>query len=761
MNDCDKELLHAAARRILPGFSPRTQQDDLFTMIATTMAEGGHRAVRAPVGVGKSFAYLVPAFFRAAGGMKQRPRERTLISTSGLMLQQQLRDKDCPQVADAVDDMLGVRTSFAVLKGRSNYVCLCKTFHSACGFVQLNTETTSKQALVKALGKYLEADGDEHAQFYIWAMNSPHRDRDECSLSVASDDEVWSRVSAADPNECWNSTQLVSKTSSDDSDDDEPQEPPHPLGDTCGVALALQRAGSVDVVITNHASLGIQAATESPVILGRKFIGGFDHLVIDEAHDLPSAVRNASAEKISYKLVDAVVSKFDESIDDIRNLAASKDLYFDDAVQRTKYVGEDEDRALVASVRLLNSELFSLIRSLGVDDYGMDLDDEAHQGAYAPLKQASALAAAIQNARMALLQEDFEPGTWQAQVYTQAGSLVSRLDAAAVSQQNLARWFSIGNDGEPLLQFSGIRAGAPLQRGVYGFKNQRHTGLRSVVAVSGTLEEGYAEEAGLECEVESVGSPFEQAYRVSALYIPEISMQVRDEICSFAGGTSKLDTGSDGYIQWCVDQIEALVRANDGAAMVIAASNKNAEIYWQHLVSVLGPERVFSQTRGQQQAISSWISATNRGKRAVIVGSRKLTTGVDVKGDGNTLVIMDRPPVSPNNPLMDARKRALGEQRFDSYARVYVNDAAVVMAQGAGRLIRDVSDSGMVAVLDPRLLLANAEKLVYSSVSRRLFREWLSQHPWGAKPSTLTAACHWLEQHRERRAVLSAAASGS
>jgi ATP-dependent DNA helicase DinG len=137
----------------------------------------------------------------------------------------------------------------------------------------------------------------------------------------------------------------------------------------------------------------------------------------------------------------------------------------------------------------------------------------------------------------------------------------------------------------------------------------------------------------------------------------------------------------------------------------------------------------------------------------VLVGTRSLMTGVDAPGETNTLVVIDRIPRAPGNPVDDARVEALMKRlETDKWAAdkfVYASDAAVLTQQAVGRLIRSMTDSGLVAVLDPRLLKIGPFK--YQEQTRQVYMKALAQ--FEHKTSHLEEAVAYLHARRATQAV--------
>src|SRR5699024_8895822 len=210
----------------------------------------------------------------------------------------------------------------------------------------------------------------------------------------------------------------------------------------------------------------------------------------------------------------------------------------------------------------------------------------------------------------------------------------------------------------------------------------------TVVAVSATIADDFPYESGLSTRVRDVSTPFEDAYQNSALYVPTPGDGDIDIIGVQRWGKTRMDT--QAHHRWAQEHMLELLFANKGSAMVICATASSAKAYAQAIQDdpAMG-FGVYTQwdRRGRAAAIQDWNADTS----SVIVGTRSLMTGVDAPGDTNTLVIIDRPARAPMNPVDKARCTALidrGVNKFAADTQVYVQDAATLLEQAAGRLIR-------------------------------------------------------------------------
>jgi ATP-dependent DNA helicase DinG len=243
----------------------------------------------------------------------------------------------------------------------------------------------------------------------------------------------------------------------------------------------------------------------------------------------------------------------------------------------------------------------------------------------------------------------------------------------------------------------------------------------SVTAVSATVPTGFAREAGLDAVTGDYETPFAQAYARSRLLVPRLGDADAEAVTApdrYRPGRRVFDAVR--HRRWAAGCITELVEANGGRALVLAATTVSGRAY---------ADALRDAARGRWQVRSQWEPATTgqivdawrADTASVLVGTRGLFTGVDAPGDTCSLVVIDRIPRARPNPVDDARRDAFASDlqlnRWEADVLVYVSDAAVTLEQGVGRLIRSTGDSGLVAVLDPRLAGGAVKQLSPGSVA--------------------------------------------
>src|ERR1700754_1888466 len=236
------------------------------------IAPGEHVAVQAGTGTGKSLAYLVPAIHHAVA-----KGATVVVSTATIALQRQLVDRDLPRVAKALKPLLGRAPTFAILKGRRNYLCLNK-LHG--GDEQDPADELFDPFAISAMGRQIK-------RLHEWADTTDKGDRDELVPGVP--DSTWRQVSVT-ARECLGAARC-------------------PVGDDCFAEMARAEAGKADIVVTNHALLAIDA------LEGRPVLPEHDVVVVDEAHELVDRVTGVATAEVTSGMVSTAARRLGKLID--------------------------------------------------------------------------------------------------------------------------------------------------------------------------------------------------------------------------------------------------------------------------------------------------------------------------------------------------------------------------------------------------------------------------------------------------------------
>lgn len=248
------ELLHAAVTAV--GGSERPGQVTMAEAVAEAIDDGSHLLVQAGTGTGKSLGYLVPALAHG---------ERVVVATATLALQRQLVERDLPRTVDALHPLLRRRPQYAMLKGRSNYLCLHRLHE---GMPQDEEEGLFDQFEAAAPTSKL---GQDLLRLRDWTDGTETGDRDDLTPGVS--DRAWAQVSVSS-RECLGAQKCA-------------------YGAECFAEMARERAKLAEVVVTNHALLAIDAIEGAPVLPQHEV------LIVDEAHELVSRVTGVATGELT------------------------------------------------------------------------------------------------------------------------------------------------------------------------------------------------------------------------------------------------------------------------------------------------------------------------------------------------------------------------------------------------------------------------------------------------------------------------------
>ncbi|SDD72055.1 ATP-dependent DNA helicase [Actinokineospora iranica] len=637
-----RDLLATAVAAV--GGAERPGQVEMAEAVHDAIRTGDHLAVQAGTGTGKSLAYLVPAVRHAV-----EKNKTVVISTATIALQRQLVDRDLPRLAKALAKSLRRTPTFAILKGRRNYLCL----HRLDGGPQ---EDPDDQVLFDPFA--VSRLGREVTRLREWASDTEAGDRDELVPGVS--DQSWRQVSVS-ARECLG----VSRC---------------PVGTDCFAERARAEAGRADVVVTNHALLAIDALGSAQVLPEH------DVVIIDEAHDLVDRVTSAATDELSATSVAIAARRVGRIIEE-------------DTADRLTEAGEGLAMVLED---VQAGRLDTLPEPIRITLTA--IRDAAHNcvSALGPERQGDIEAATARKLAISVLEEVHDTAV---RVLESFGSdVAARRDVVWVTGD-----YGSGTPRPPTLRV------APL--GVAGLLRERLFGANTTVLTSATLTLGgtfdalakqwglpgsqragvKADGAATDKEAPSdddtirwrgldVGSPFDHG-RAGILYTaPHLP-----------------PPGRDGLPSAYLDELRELVEAAGGRTLGLFSSMRAAKQATAALREKLDQE-ILCQG---EDSTSLLVKKFAENPATCLFGTLSLWQGVDVPGPALSLVIMDRIPFPrPDDPLASARQRAVEARGGNGFLTVAATHAALLLAQGAGRLLRSTNDRGVVAILDPRLATA-------------------------------------------------------
>ncbi|WP_066524697.1 ATP-dependent DNA helicase [Corynebacterium bouchesdurhonense] len=613
LSQTTEDLLAAAVGAI--GGTTRPGQLKMAQAVTRAFERERHLAVQAGTGTGKSLAYLVPAILHA-----QRTKTTVVVSTATIALQRQLVERDLPRLADALEPLMERRPTFAILKGRNNYACLHK----------LSLPEDAPEALIEE--DNLSRIGREVKRVAEWAQETETGDRDDLVPGVS--DLVWRQVSVTS-SECLGAARC-------------------PHGDECFAQLAREEASKVDVVVTNHALLAIDALSDVNILPEHSAV------VIDEAHELEGRITSVATNVISARAL---------------TLAA----------RRAGRIGGDKD--------VLEGVIEDVTLALAAEQPGRwETIAEPARAAFA------ALSAALRKTYDAIAEprpgesendpETFaERGNLKNHLADLAGAvdrILSVFDEEDVTKHRDVVWLTRSERDEDSVSVAPLSVSALLRTSLFD--------ASPVVLTSATLTVGGNFDAmaaawGLPAgkwDHLDVGTPFNPA-KAGILYTAKHLPA----------------PGREGLSPATLDEMAELITAAGGRTLALFSSRRAAEQAANEMRARL-PFEVFLQGEDSTGAL---VDAFAKSENSCLFGTLTLWQGVDVPGSSLSLVIIDRIPFPrPDDPLLQARAAAADAAGRSGFMEVSATHAALLLAQGTGRLLRATGDRGVIAVLDNRLV---------------------------------------------------------
>lgn len=694
----------ATARLLAPGgsvaralgqFEDRPSQRDMVSYVADVYNDGGIALLEAGTGVGKSFAYLVPAIVWA-----RENGERTVVSTNTINLQEQLVGKDLPLLARAFD---GNRApTFALLKGWRNYVCLARLELAASG-----------------QGSLLEP---ERAVELDWLMSWARHTADGSlsDLEVEPSEEVWDEVSA-EPDLC-------------------PKlECPH--FDRCFLFAARRRAAEADVVVVNHHLLAsdlairkVQNNWQDSAVLPP-----YRRLVIDEAHHFEDTAAHHLGIEVTTRGLLRLLNRLERNHKGLipalmQELGAAQDSLSQASVELLAKGLLPE----VGEAKRYAEELFTLLAGrLGAETM-LRLDDSFARD---PIWEKG-LGAALDNlvGVLARLRDGVETVADRMQLAEESGPSTQRLQElrgvvrrlqAAVDGLLLTlrpapgvpsvRWIDRrGNRPVGSVPFPVGLASVPLDLAPL-LREMLFDRVETVVLTSATLAAGgdfgfLKERLGLSDDYPRV--------RYEEILPSPFDYQAQ---CLFCVPTDVPDPRSDepGHDRAVARAVIELAHAADGGMFVLFTSHAALKRVVEAVRGTLeGRWPLLVQGEGQRDHL---LRRFRDSGSAVLFGTDSFWEGVDVPGPALRVLLIAKLPFKvPNDPLTEARLERLAEQGLDGFRHYLLPHAALKLKQGFGRLIRSHTDFGVVVLMDPRVVNRPYGPVLLDSLplARRVMGPW-------------------------------------
>ena len=680
--------------KVFSGFEHRPEQEQMLSSVTKAMYHNQHLVVEGGTGVGKSMSYLLPsALFAISKG------QRVVISTNTINLQEQLMNKDIPALTEVLEQSglvaQGVLKA-ALLKGRTNYLCLRRWNHLA----RSDSPTIDDARLLSKTS--------------VWMQNTTSGDRAEINLS-GRDSGSWSHVSAGEKGFC----------------------PGLRDGTPCFLRAARERAEQAHIVVVNHALL------LSDLARGGGLIPEYQHLIIDEAHNLEDEATRQLGFSISQDKLDEVWEPQSRLTTQIRQATAAEGLASSIREEANSYVSTVEAEG--AKLRQVWGRLWAEVERFQANQRSGTRDNGQQ------MLITSQLHGSQSWSDLHLAWENLDVGLQQAS--QNVGQLHRFLDSTLLPAANdqpalVMETANLMDEVETMREEFVSILGNPINNDIHWISNDQIRGnpivslnsapldisgtlaaelfqhKDSVVLTSATLStegnfEYFKSRVGVGGDSEEllVGSPFDYQ-KAALLLIPE----------------DMPPPNSDQYVDAMVRVLTDLGTTMNGHTMALFTSYASLRAVAKRLrAPLMGQDiQVLAQSidGSAQQLMTRFAEEPN----SVLLGTASFWEGVDLPpGLLKALVLTRLPFAVPTDPVVMARSN----QYENPFSEFSVPQAVLRFRQGFGRLIRNKADRGTIVIMDNRITGKSYGSSFLKSIP-----------PCTLKPSSLTntgqLASQWL-----------------
>ena len=595
------------------GFAPRQVQQEMAESVQYSLQQSETLIVEAGTGVGKTFAYLVPALLSGL---------RVIISTGTRHLQDQLFHRDLPRVQKA----LGIGLKTALLKGRGNYLCL----HRLQQHNQIATETDAS-AKLRAIN--------------AWSQLTKSGDIAEMA-EIPEADGVWSLA-----------TSTVDNCLAADC----------PEFNQCHLIKARRKAQEADLVVVNHhlffADLALKGGGFGEVLPSA------DAFILDEAHQLPETASQFFAQSISSRQLDHLIQ---------------------DCI-----AAQLSEAPQTPELRLQAQQLIKEIQ-----EFRLSLGAGSQRGHWSPKlelrKVQSAFTALLD--QLQKLRESFVEQAEQGPELTNCSNrLVAMAERLAMFQQQEVKtilWY------ETRQRSFSLHATPAEIAELFSQAMQSHPAAwiftSATLSVAGRFDH-FQSRMGISDAVTALfDSPFDFS-KQALLYLP----------------ANMPNPADDRFIERLLEQALPILRITEGRAFLLFTSHRALKQAAAQLENSVDYPLFVQGDAPRSQLLDGFRQSGN----GVLLGTSSFWEGVDIRGQALSAVIIDKLPfAAPNDPVLQARLELISQQGGNPFAEYQLPQAAIALKQGVGRLVRDVSDRGILMIADPRIRTRSYGKVFLNSL---------------------------------------------